>query len=169
MADPVLLKPMEDPKQSFALDVVRRLREEGHRALWAGGCVRDLLLGLPPSDYDVATDATPERVMGLFRRTVPVGVSFGVVKVLGPRQAGEVEVATFRSDGAYIDGRRPETVVFSSPEEDAARRDFTINGMFLDPLSGEVIDFVGDEPIWPPATSGRLATPLPGSPRTSSG
>jgi poly(A) polymerase len=130
-------------RRSFAVDVVRHLRDSGHQSLWAGGCVRDLLIGLEPSDYDVATDAPPERVMQIFRWTVPVGVSFGVVKVLGPRGAGEVEVATFRSDGAYIDGRRPETVVFSSPEEDAARRDFTINGMFFDPLSGAVIDHVG--------------------------
>lgn len=81
--------------------------------------------------------------MARFRRTVPVGVSFGVVRVLGPPKAGEVEVATFRSDGAYVDGRRPESVTFGSPEEDASRRDFTINGMFLDPLSGEIRDFVG--------------------------
>ncbi|WP_169975235.1 CCA tRNA nucleotidyltransferase [Tautonia rosea] len=130
-------------KREFAVKVVRGLRDAGHQALWAGGCVRDLLIGLTPSDYDVATDAPPERVMQLFRRTVPVGVSFGVVKVIGPRGAGEVEVATFRSDGAYIDGRRPETVVFSSPEQDASRRDFTINGMFFDPISEDVIDFVG--------------------------
>src|SRR5436305_4968922 len=81
--------------------------------------------------------------MRVCRRTVPVGVSCGVVRVLGPSGAGEVEVATFRSDGAYLDGRHPESVHFGSPEEDAARRDFTINGMFLDPLSGEVIDYVG--------------------------
>jgi poly(A) polymerase len=130
-------------RREFAVQVVRGLRDAGHQALWAGGCVRDLLIGLTPSDYDVATDAPPERVMQIFRRTVPVGVSFGVVKVIGPRGAGEVEVATFRSDGAYIDGRRPESVVFSSPEEDASRRDFTINGMFFDPISGEVIDYVG--------------------------
>src|SRR5262249_52354055 len=101
------------------------------------------VLGQEPADFDVATDATPDRVMALFRRTVPVGVSFGVVRVLGPPGAGEVEVATFRSDGAYLDGRHPESVRFGTPEEDAARRDFTINGMFLDPLSGEVIDYVG--------------------------
>jgi poly(A) polymerase len=105
--------------------------------------VRDLILGLEPTDYDVATDATPEQVMGLFRRTIPVGVSFGVVRVLGPVGAGEVEVATFRSDGAYVDGRHPESVCFGDPRLDAERRDFTINGMFLDPLSGEVLDFVG--------------------------
>lgn len=137
------LPTVQERRRAFAVQVVRGLREAGHQALWAGGCVRDLLIGLTPTDYDVATDAPPERVMQIFRRTVPVGVSFGVVKVIGPRGTGEVEVATFRSDGAYIDGRRPESVVFSSPEEDASRRDFTINGMFFDPTSGEVIDYVG--------------------------
>jgi poly(A) polymerase len=133
----------DHPRRDFAASVVARLRESGFEAYWAGGCVRDILLGLEPTDYDVATNARPEQVSGLFRRTVGVGVSFGVVKVLGPRESGEVEVATFRSDGAYVDGRRPESVVFSSPEQDAARRDFTINGMFLDPVDGRVIDYVG--------------------------
>ncbi len=133
-----------DPRRWFATQVVARLREHGHEALWAGGCVRDLLLGQPPADFDVATDARPEQVMKLFRRTVPVGISFGVVRVLGPHKpAGEVEVATFRSDGTYLDGRRPESVQFSSAREDAERRDFTINGMFYDPLDGRVIDHVG--------------------------
>ncbi len=133
-----------DDSREFATDVVRRLRAAGFQALWAGGCVRDLTLGHPPSDYDVATDARPEQVMDLFRkRTVPVGEQFGVVRVRGPHGTGlEVEVATFRSDGAYVDGRRPESVVFSSPELDAQRRDFTINGMFFDPFRGEVIDYV---------------------------
>ena len=137
--------PPPDRRREFATEVVRQLRQAGHQALWAGGCVRDLLLGLTPSDYDVATGATPEQVMALFRyRTVPVGVSFGVVRVRGPLgQGDEVEVATFRSDGAYVDGRHPESVVFSSPRLDAERRDFTINAMFLDPLTGEVIDYVG--------------------------
>ncbi|WP_406700592.1 CCA tRNA nucleotidyltransferase [Singulisphaera sp. Ch08] len=130
--------------RDFATRIVGRLRHEGFQAYWAGGCVRDLLLGLQPADYDVATDATPEQVMGIFgRRTIPVGVSFGVVRVRDSRGGGEVEVATFRSDGAYVDGRHPESVVFSSPEQDAERRDFTINGMFSDPFSGEVIDYVG--------------------------
>ena len=132
-----------DVRRDFATEVVSRLRAAGHQALWAGGCVRDLLMGHVPADFDVATDATPERVMDLFPRTVPVGVSFGVVRVLGPKGAGEVEVATFRSDGRYLDGRRPESVTFGSPREDASRRDFTINGMFLDPISGEVLDYVG--------------------------
>lgn len=130
-------------KREFARDVVATLRRAGHTALWAGGCVRDLLLGVTPDDYDVATDAIPKAVMRLFPRTVPVGVSFGVVRVLGPKGAGEIEVATFRSDGEYRDGRRPETVVFGTPREDAIRRDFTINGMFLDPDTDEVIDYVG--------------------------
>ncbi len=134
-----------DRGRRFATEVVGTLQGAGFRALWAGGCVRDLMLGLNPADYDVATDATPEQVIALFgRRTVPVGVSFGVVRVLGPHASGiEVEVATFRSDGVYVDGRRPESVTFSSLELDAARRDFTINGMFLDPFTDEVIDHVG--------------------------
>jgi len=134
---------MNSNRRDFALQVVRTLRDAGFQALWAGGCVRDLILGVAPSDYDVATDAVPEAVMRLFRRTIPVGISFGVVRVLGPRDAGEVEVATFRSDGRYLDGRHPESVRFGSPEEDAARRDFTINGMFLDPLTDMIIDHVG--------------------------
>lgn len=140
-----------DDRREFATRVVRRLREAGFAALWAGGCVRDLLLGLTPSDYDVATSATPEQVMRLFRnRTIPVGASFGVVRVRGASgdrdgNADEVEVATFRSDGAYVDGRRPESVIFGSPELDAARRDFTINGMFLDPLDDTLIDHVGGQ------------------------
>lgn len=132
-----------DSRRAFARDVVARLREAGHQALWAGGCVRDLLLGKTPEDYDVATDARPEEVIRLFPRTVPVGASFGVVIVRGPRDAGQVEVATFRRDGRYEDGRHPESVSFSSPEEDASRRDFTINGMFYDPLTDQVIDYVG--------------------------
>ncbi len=135
-------------ERDFATDIVRQLRGAGFQALWAGGCVRDRLLGLEPHDYDVATDARPEQVQRLFRRTVAVGASFGVVEVLGPRTpAGplKVQIATFRSDGAYSDGRHPDAVVFSSPEEDARRRDFTINGMFFDPLEGRLIDYVGGE------------------------
>jgi poly(A) polymerase len=136
-------------EREFAIDVVRRLQEAGHEALWAGGCVRDELLGLEPKDYDVATDARPERVQSLFRRAVAVGASFGVIEVLGPRSSDRggqhlsVEVATFRTDGTYSDGRRPDQVVFASAREDALRRDFTINGMFFNPLKGELIDLVG--------------------------
>jgi poly(A) polymerase len=136
-------------EREFATDIVRTLQQAGYKALWAGGCVRDELLGLTPNDYDVATDARPEQVQKLFRHTVAVGAAFGVIEVVGPRgKDGEfltVEVATFRSDGAYIDGRRPESVVFSSPELDAQRRDFTINGMFFDPLANELIDYVGGQ------------------------
>jgi len=132
-----------DAARAFATEVVARLRQAGFQSLWAGGCVRDLILGLEPADYDVATDATPDQVMGLFRRNVPVGASFGVVRVLGPAGVGDVEVATFRSDGAYLDGRRPESVHFGDARHDAERRDFTINGMFLDPLDGQVLDLVG--------------------------
>jgi poly(A) polymerase len=136
----------EDRRRIFAVDVVRRLRNKGHEALWAGGCVRDQLLGKLPKDYDVASTATPDEVIQIFgrRRTVPVGASFGVVMVLGPdKAAGQIEVATFRSDGEYLDGRRPSSVSFCRPEEDAQRRDFTINGMFFDPLEQKFIDYVG--------------------------
>jgi poly(A) polymerase len=135
-------------ERDFAIDVVRRLRQAGHEALWAGGCVRDELLGLVPQDYDVATSALPEQVQQLFRRTVAVGAKFGVIEVLGPRSVGEmlkVQVATFRSDVSYSDGRRPDAVVFSSAREDALRRDFTINGMFFDPLENRLIDYVGGQ------------------------
>lgn len=135
--------------REFATDVVRKLQAAGFRALWAGGCVRDELLDLTPADYDVASDATPEQVKALFRRCIEVGAAFGVIEVLGPRGGdGEwlkVQVATFRNDGQYSDGRRPDRVTFSSPEEDAKRRDFTINGIFFDPLANQVIDYVGGQ------------------------
>lgn len=132
-------------ERDFAVDVVKRLRAAGHDALWAGGCVRDELLGRTPTDYDVATDARPEEVQRLFRRTIPVGASFGVIEVLGPRSPDgllKVQVATFRADGAYSDGRHPDSVRFASAREDALRRDFTINGMFFDPLEAKLLDFV---------------------------
>lgn len=134
--------------EEFAVSVVRQLRGAGFEALWAGGCVRDQLLGMAPKDYDVATTATPEQVIQLFgkRRTVPVGISFGVVMVLGPQKScGQIEVATFRADGNYLDGRRPQDITYCSAEEDAKRRDFTINGMFYDPLSATVLDYVGGQ------------------------
>lgn len=137
-----------DQQRAFAETVVRQLRDAGFTALWAGGCVRDLLLGKTPKDYDVATDARPEQVRAVFgnRRTLSVGESFGVIVVLAPdRDAGQIEVATFRTDGDYSDGRRPDSVVFSTSEMDAQRRDFTINGMFYDPLERRVLDYVGGE------------------------
>ena len=129
------------PAADAALWVIRRLRDAGHEALLAGGCVRDLLLGERPKDFDVATDARPQRVIELFRSTRKVGVQFGVVLV---RRGKEwLEVATFRSDGEYVDGRRPSTVSFGDARADALRRDFTVNGMFLDPIANEVRDYVG--------------------------
>ncbi len=136
-----------DAQLEFATQVVQRLVDAGYEALWAGGCVRDLLLGRTPKDYDVATNARPDQVRELFghRRTLAVGESFGVIVVLGPKAAGQVEVATFRTDGDYLDGRRPDSVTFCTAVEDAKRRDFTINGMFFDPLTERVLDFVGGE------------------------
>ncbi len=128
----------------LALEVVQRLRGAGHQALFAGGCVRDQLMGKVPKDYDVATDARPEQVQEIFkyRKTLAVGASFGVIVVVGPKTAGTIEVATFRRDGGYSDGRRPDKVEFTDAEEDAKRRDFTINGLFFDPISQETLDFV---------------------------
>jgi tRNA nucleotidyltransferase/poly(A) polymerase len=135
-------------ERDFSIDVVRRLREAGFEALWAGGCVRDHLMGHEPHDFDIATDARPEQVQRQFRRTIAVGASFGVIEVIGPRIDGDhlkVQVATFRSDGGYSDGRRPDSVTFCSSREDALRRDFTINGMFFDPLENRLIDYVGGQ------------------------
>ena len=122
-------------------EVAGKLRGAGFRAYFAGGCVRDALLGVEPHDYDIATDARPEQVQAIFPKSMAVGAHFGVVVVrTGPEH---VEVATFRTDGSYKDGRRPEEVTYSTPEEDAQRRDFTVNGLFYDPATEEVIDFVG--------------------------
>ena len=121
--------------------VLRRLRKGGFQALFAGGCVRDMLLRRRCSDYDIATDATPHQVSKLFGRVLLIGAKFGVAMVLRGRR--KIEVATFRSDASYTDGRRPDAVTFTDPREDALRRDFTINGMFYDPISREVIDYVG--------------------------
>ena len=152
--------------KDFAISIVRTLRERDHKAYLVGGCVRDLLLGREPADYDVTTDATPDDVMRIFPETYAVGAQFGVVLVPQPTprwdaagvpeppirdatgyvspKAYVVEVATFRSDIGYSDGRRPDRVVFSKdPREDVERRDFTINGLLLDPLTKKVLDFVG--------------------------
>jgi poly(A) polymerase len=127
--------------EQTARSIAGRLRDRGHVAYFAGGSVRDLLRGQTPKDIDIATDASPEVVQQIFERTHAVGAHFGVIVVL--ENGFQFEVATFRSDDAYVDGRRPVAVHFSSPEEDAQRRDFTINGMFYDPVAEEVIDFVG--------------------------
>ena len=144
---------MSSAKQ-HAAEIVRALRERGHQAYFAGGCVRDLLLGREPADYDVSTDATPQQVMQIFPQTFAVGEQFGVVLVplaetsgatgALARHGAAIEVATFRSDVGYSDGRHPDEVRFSKdPREDVERRDFTINGMMLDPATNEVLDFVG--------------------------
>jgi poly(A) polymerase len=153
-------KPDADgPPRNAAMQVVRTLRGAGHLAYFAGGCVRDELLGLPPADFDVATDATPDRVRTMFPRASEVGKAFGVVIVLIDGHV--IEVATFRADGTYSDSRRPDQVRFSTPDDDARRRDFTVNALYLDPLadpgknppglprapiSGAVIDLVGGVP-----------------------
>jgi poly(A) polymerase len=163
---------MQISSRQFAVDVVRTLRERGFQAYLCGGCVRDLLLGREPADYDVTTDASPEQVMRIFPQTYAVGAQFGVVLVPVHKDGGEerledrgaaeasarsqfggllsnpkadvIEVATFRSDVSYSDGRHPDAVRFSTdPREDVQRRDFTINGLLMDPISGEVLDFVG--------------------------
>jgi len=126
-----------------AVKIIRRLRRNGYQAVLAGGCVRDMLLGRRAKDFDVATDAQPKDVMRLFRRTVKVGAKFGVVIVLLDNR--QVEVATFRSETGYVDGRHPTRVRFADAVEDAKRRDFTINGMFYDPLKKQVIDYVGGQ------------------------
>src|SRR5205809_6221322 len=133
------MKP--SPMEEAARKVAARLRDDGHIAYFSGGCVRDMVRGLAPKDYDIATDARPEVVQRIFPRTYAVGAHFGVIIVLD--NDFQFEVATFRSDEAYIDGRHPTAVHFSSPKEDAQRRDFTINGIFYDPVAEEVIDFVG--------------------------
>jgi len=126
-----------------AIRIIKRLRRNGFQALLAGGCVRDMLLGRAAKDYDVATNAHPKDVIKLFRHTLKVGAKFGVVIVL--IEGGQVEVATFRTESGYVDGRRPAKVEFAGAAEDAGRRDFTINGMFYDPLKREVIDYVNGQ------------------------
>ena len=136
----------QNPSYRAALSTARTLRAAGHQAYFAGGCVRDLLLGITPKDFDVATSAEPSEVLALFPKTFAVGAHFGVILVCHPEQTAQgdpldiaIEVATFRHDGAYSDGRRPDAVRFSSsPEDDVQRRDFTINGMLLDPIGFDV-------------------------------
>ncbi|MEN6385959.1 MAG: hypothetical protein ABFD79_12290 [Phycisphaerales bacterium] len=123
-----------------AIHTVRVLHKEGFEALLAGGCVRDMLLGKEPKDYDVATEARPEQICKVFQRTIRVGAKFGVIIVM--LEGHQIEVATFRAEAGYSDGRRPDKVSFTSSQNDAMRRDFTINGMFYNPLKNEVLDFV---------------------------
>ena len=137
---PMLRKPDSDEYRS-AVRIVGALQDGGYRTMMAGGCVRDMLLGRKPKDYDIATEARPRKVNQFFDRTVEVGRQFGVMRVL--LDGREYEVATFRSESDYTDGRHPDRVEFCAPKKDAQRRDFTINGMFWDPVREEVIDHVG--------------------------
>jgi tRNA nucleotidyltransferase/poly(A) polymerase len=130
-------------KPDAAIDIVRRLREQNFVAYLVGGCVRDMVMKIEPSDYDIATSARPDEVMRIFPRTQAVGAKFGVVLVI--YRGHPFEVATFRSDRAYIDGRRPSSVVFTDAKEDVQRRDFTINGLLYDPIQEKVIDYVGGQ------------------------
>lgn len=126
-----------------ALKIVKKLKKAGFQAYWAGGCVRDMLLGIKPKDFDIVTDAKPEEIEEILTRTIPVGKEFGVILAIQDGQ--HFEIATFRSDSGYSDGRRPDAVTFTSAKEDAFRRDFTINGMFYDPLKDQVLDYVGGQ------------------------
>jgi len=133
---------VSNSRQALALHIIRELRSRGHQAYLVGGCVRDRLLGIEPKDYDVSTSATPHEIIGDFPHAQPVGAHFGVVLVSSDSET-HVEVATFRSEGLYSDGRRPDQVRFESdPIADARRRDFSINGLMEDPISGRVLDFV---------------------------
>jgi len=131
------------PKEQHARFTVQTLRHHGYEAYLAGGCVRDKLLGVEPKDFDVATSADTIEICRLFAHTIPVGAQFGVVLVL--QEGIACEVATFRSDGIYLDGRHPESIRFTDAREDAQRRDFTINGMFYDPAAEQVIDYVNGQ------------------------
>lgn len=126
-----------------AVEIVKRLQDSGYIAYFAGGYVRDMLLGITSNDIDIATNAIPEVVESMFDKTIPVGKQFGVVIVVIDSE--EFEVATFRNDGNYSDGRHPDVVTFSSPQEDAKRRDFTINGMFYNPITDDILDYVGGQ------------------------
>jgi poly(A) polymerase len=133
-----------EAKRQAATEIVRQIREAGFQAYWVGGCVRDLVMGRAPKDFDITTDATPTQVTQLFPLSLTVGAQFGVVIV--PRPEGDFEVATFRSDGRYTDGRHPAEVRYTrTAEEDVQRRDFTINGLLYDPLEQRVLDYVGGE------------------------
>lgn len=131
---------------SAALEIAERLIQNGYRTLFVGGCVRDRLAGKKPKDIDIVTSARPEDVMRIFPKSRPVGICFGVVLVRWQKMT--FEVATFRTDGNYSDSRRPDSVSFSNEQEDAKRRDFTVNGLMIDPSTGEILDYVGGMDDW---------------------
>ena len=130
------------PRETAA-EIVRRLQTAGFAAFWVGGCVRDFLLGREPQDFDIATDARPEQVEKLFRKSIPIGKKFGVIIVV--EGGHQFQVATFRAEADYKDGRRPEKIIFANAEADALRRDFTVNGLFYDPVTKKIHDWVGGE------------------------
>src|SRR5213594_1341151 len=130
-------------KPDSAIEIVQELRSRGHEAYLVGGCVRDMVMAIEPADYDIATSARPEEIVEIFPRTESIGAQFGVILVI--YRGHPFEVATFRSDEAYIDGRRPTGVVFTDARQDVLRRDFTINGLLYDPMSQEVIDYVNGQ------------------------
>jgi putative nucleotidyltransferase with HDIG domain len=123
-----------------SIQIIEILKKAGHEAYWAGGCVRDMLLGIEPKDFDIVTSAKPEEIEDLLEHTIPIGKEFGVI--LAVQNGHNFEIATFRSDSGYSDGRRPDAVTFTNAEEDAKRRDFTINGLFYDPIEDKVFDFI---------------------------
>jgi len=139
-----LTEPMsshQPPPRETATQIIRRLKAAGYEGFLVGGCVRDLLLGTEPEDYDIVTSARPEQVQALFSKTVPIGLAFGIILVIEADHA--FEVATYRREGGYEDGRRPTVVSFGSAEEDVQRRDFTVNGLLMDPETEVVLDYVG--------------------------
>ncbi len=129
--------------KNTSIAIVKTLQDAGHTAYWAGGCVRDMLMGTHPKDYDIATSASPDEIEDLFEDTYAIGKAFGVITTV--QNEHNFEIASFRSDSGYSDGRRPDAVEFSHPAEDAKRRDFTINGLFFDPINEEIHDFVGGQ------------------------
>lgn len=129
--------------QPTSVEIIKKLRANGNEAYWAGGCVRDILLGKEPKDFDIATSARPEEIEKILDQTIPVGKEFGVM--LAIQDGHHFEIATFRSDSGYSDGRRPDAILFTNAKDDALRRDFTINGMFYDPTEDKVIDYVGGQ------------------------
>jgi len=129
--------------QPTSIEIIKKLKAAGHEAYWAGGCVRDMLLGVKPKDFDIVTGAKPDEIEKILEHTIPIGKQFGVILTIA--NGHHFEVATFRSDAGYTDGRRPDAVIFTNAEEDAKRRDFTINGMFYDPTEDKILDYVGGQ------------------------
>src|SRR3989338_2319180 len=129
--------------KATSIQIIEILRDAGHEAYWAGGCVRDMLLGIEPKDFDIVTSAKPDEIEKLLKHTIPIGKKFGVI--LAIQNGHHFEIATFRSDSGYSDGRRPDAVEFTNAKEDALRRDFTINALFYDPIKDKIIDYVGGQ------------------------